>query len=93
MYLGDTVYSGQTVSMGAAYDDKSGIARHEFRVTGAVLRSEVLDRPEYTTSAAIAFRMVVPDLPGDSLVQRAVGIDMCGLRREVRQVWYIASAP
>lgn len=91
--LGDTVYPGRTVSVNASYDDRSGIARHELHLTGAMVRSEVFDRPDYPTDAGIGFQIVVPDSPGDSLVQRAIGVDMYGLRREIRQVWYIGRAP
>ena len=92
-YSGDTVWAGQTAFIGATYGDASGLIRMELHVTGAMVRDELYDPEGFPTYGAIAFQIVVPARPGDSIVQRAAATDMYGLRRELRQVYHIAPAP
>lgn len=92
-YVGDTVYVGRTAAIGATYYDRSGLAREELHLSGAMERHDVIDLEGFPTDGAIAFEVVVPEQPGDSIVQRAVAVDMYGLTHEIRQVYHIAAAP
>ncbi|HEX5409402.1 MAG TPA: hypothetical protein VFW89_06500 [Gemmatimonadaceae bacterium] len=87
----DTVESGRTVYIAASYYDKSGLARYELHTTGALIRDDVSNESSFPTDGSIAFAIVVPAEPGDSIVQMAVGTDMYGLRSSIRQVYHIAS--
>jgi hypothetical protein len=91
VYLGDTVLVGETVNVGATYEDNSGLARDELHLTGAITRDDAYNSPDFPTDGSIAYRLVVPALPGDSIVQTAVGTDMYGLRTAIRQVYHIES--
>lgn len=93
VYVDDTVTAGQTAYVGAEFTDASGIAREELHLSGAITRDDVYDQPDYPTIGDIAFQVDVPQLPGDSIVQRAVVFDMYGLTREIRQVYHIKAAP
>jgi hypothetical protein len=92
-YVGDTVHAGQTVYVGATYDDASGLVRTELHLSGAVVRDVVYDADEVPLYGSIAFQIEVPASTGDSIVQRAAATDMYGLRHEIRQVYHIAPSP
>lgn len=89
----DSVYAGQTAYVSADYSDRSGLVRTEFRLSGALVRDEIYDPDDLPTYGATAFEIVVPEQPGDSIVQRAAAVDMYGLRREIRQVYHIVARP
>ena len=92
-HVDDTVYVGQSAAIGATYYDRSGLTREELHLSGALERHDVFDPDGFPTDGTIAFEVVVPEQPGDSIVQRAVAVDMYGLTHEIRQVYHIAEAP
>lgn len=90
-YIDDTVVAGQTADVGATYHDRSGLARYELQLTGALTNDEVSTETDFPVDGAVAFQVSVPEEPGDSIVQTATATDMYGLRTTIRQVYHIKS--